>query len=169
MNDQELSRVEEELRAIMLENRLGWVLSQLDTSISHGITEERPLDEQESIESLAVSIRPALPAKARRTGRSGRSQIGTTNRPQTVRERVLNLLSALKRVAIELPIIEQHTLEQLVDTSLDKRAAVRDIRFLPDEDMTDTETVLKRDGNEGGQRRLALGRLLTQLEEQVRS
>lgn len=170
MDDQELSRVEEALRVIMVEAGLSWVLSRLDEAISHGITEERPLDEQESLEEpLTISMRPELTAKTSRSGRSGRLQIGMTNRPQTVRERVLSLLSALERVTIELPTIEQHALARLVDPAAEKQATVRNVRFFPDEDMTDDETVLKRDGNQGEQRRLAFERLLAELKEQVRS
>lgn len=166
MDDRELSRIEDELRAIIAEAGLAWVLSRLEEVISYGVVEDRSIDGYESLK-FSMASEWTEETSGRRVG--GSSRVGITTRPQTVLERVLSLLGALERVTIELPVIEQDTLGRLIGPTGEKQAAARIVRFLPDEDMIGGETSLKISDNEDEQRRLAFGRLLPVLREAVRS
>lgn len=168
MDDQELSRMEVELRGIMAESGLDWVLSRLNEAIPYGIVEERSVDQYDSRQESKLPV-PSLMDEDGTFRHNGRPRLAITSRPQTVQERVLSLLEALERITIELPAIEQDALTSLASVGADEKAAARSVRFSPDEDMRDNETVLKPIDNESELRRTDFERLLSALRQEVRS
>ena len=90
MNDDDAAALSSSLRTILEENRLNWVVSQVDETLDEGITETVEKDSFESEE--------------KGTGRGRRrKQEFFTQRPYDRAEDVLLLLEAARRALIDIP------------------------------------------------------------------
>lgn len=148
MNGVELQRTDQQIRALLMESKLRWVLDEVDQAIAMGVPEERVLrrragrrraeqdldlaaaDRYETV-SLGV-IKTAEREASRQAG-----TLVTTTRPMTIQERVELLFEALRRVLTEVPEIEKETLKTLFATpggDVGQRGAVMSVSFVPSED-----------------------------------
>jgi hypothetical protein len=147
VDDTELLMVEYRLRAAFEGTDLEWVLDEVDTAIAEGIPEERILRRRnrksrprdgdvrtEAAEQYTIlNYREIDPGELEASRKSGTLVI--TTRTMTVRERVLLLLDAVRRVIIEVPSIEAETLHLLKagTVSGDRWSSVHAAVFEPDE------------------------------------
>lgn len=144
MNDEDLLRVEEELRSVLEGSVLEWVLDEVDDAAATGVPEERilrrrrPRGDGASRDPMriaasyeVVSLKGLQPAQIE--GHRKRNSLVISTRPMTVRERVGLLFEALRRVLIEVPDIEVATLMTLFSTpDHDERDGAGSVRFIPD-------------------------------------
>lgn len=167
MDDQELIDLERTIRNIMADIGLNWALTSLDVSISHGVIEEKSVDQYAASTTFEYDIVGAtgLPGETRR--RRGRPRTAIANRPQTVRERVLSLIDTLERVVIELPLVEGETLRRLFEAPDQRQAVARSIQFLPDEDMQDPSLRFNDRARRSYDGNTALVGLISALREEV--
>jgi hypothetical protein len=93
-----------------------------------------------------------------------------TTRPMDARERVEQLLIALRRVLIELPGIEEHTPGLLADSIAGRRTPIRAVRFQPmDADRARREEAHQLTWPAEPERLEQLDRVLDDLAAEVRS
>lgn len=150
MHDSELRRVDRELRGLLAGTDLQWVLDEVDEAIADGVSEERILHHRRGKgrrggerreEDLRVAASEDYTVARAEGGELEASRRGgalvITTRPMTLRERVLLLLEAVRRVVIELPEIEEETLMVLRRTPADEelRAPVETVAFEPEEEQ----------------------------------
>jgi hypothetical protein len=124
VDEAELLLVENQLRALLEGTDLEWVLDEVDTAIAEGIPEERILRRRprkgspardrwsDAAEQYMVLDYRQIDAGEIEASRKSGTLVITT-RTMAVRERVLLLLDAVRRVVIELPVIEAETLRLL--------------------------------------------------------
>lgn len=129
---------EEQIRAVVREADLGWILTAVDEAIGAGVSEEvgiidRGRRHDQQAEGLASTsdfreVRIATREKATRTVTKNRPMIGT--------ERLELLLAALGRYLIDVPAIHEGLVEEInahADPE-DPHGIVETIHFQPDED-----------------------------------
>ncbi|TCC16280.1 hypothetical protein [Kribbella sindirgiensis] len=149
MDDAELLQIEEQLRTLLEGTDLEWVLDEVDEAIAEGVPEEgilrrrprkaRPPREQDlwsdaAEEYMILNLRQIESGELEASRKSG--TLVVTTRPMTVRERVLLLLDAVRRVIVELPAIEAETLDLLQaepGRSVDYERTVTAVVFEPEE------------------------------------
>ncbi|GAB2845414.1 hypothetical protein [Lentzea nigeriaca] len=171
MDQTELVQLEAELRGIATEAQLGWVLAQVDEMVAQGVAEDQSEEDflsKERVDSWSAFDVNAPALKSVKPG-SSRTSAAVVNRPWTVRERVLTLLEALRRVLVELPLIEQDTLSRLSDISTDKVASVQRVTFEPDMDVIGSEKQLVNASEESRLQQAKIKRLLDDLRGEVES
>jgi hypothetical protein len=134
MDELELRRIDRELRGLLEGTDLEWVLDEVDEAIANGVAEERILQRRrgkgrqarrgpegwegpEGRGDLRVAALQDYTVARAEGGELEASRRGgtlvITTRPMILRERVLLLLDAVRRVFIELPEIEAETLTEL--------------------------------------------------------
>jgi len=144
-----LLRIEIRLRALLEETDLEWVLDEVDEAIAEGVPEEgilrrrpqkgrRPREQDlwaDAAEDYTILHSRQIDSGELEASRKSGTLVITT-RPMTVRERVLLLLDAVRRVVIELPAIESETLDLLKAESgrgVEDRGGIEAAVFEPEE------------------------------------
>ncbi|WP_030440388.1 hypothetical protein [Actinoplanes subtropicus] len=115
---EELVHVERELRGLLTENGLGWVLASVDDALTEGILQEKTIErprrrrQRETVHYQgtmgdAVDVEYVLAEPGFRAGSAGGSRAdsdtGITVRPYSARERLLLTIESTQRVIAELP------------------------------------------------------------------
>ncbi|MFB9831557.1 hypothetical protein [Actinoallomurus acaciae] len=183
MDDLELRRVDRGLRGLFEGTDLEWVLNEVDEAIADGVSEERILQRRrgkgrqrrEGREDFrAAASEDYTIARAEGGEREASRRGGTlviTTRPMTLRERVLLLLDAVRRVVIELPEIEAETLAALRPATTDEglRLIAETVVFEPEEGLqgrrSDRRTTLTE--RISRERREAASALFARVREEV--
>jgi len=133
MRDDELAEVEAQLRGLIEEMGLPWVLDAVDRSITEGVSEERVLRRRRTPQhDHEPPVYETVVGSEREFRAASRSEtLVITTRPMTARERVEQFLIALRRILLELPDIEGHTLALLSDSDAERRTPVETVAFHP--------------------------------------
>ncbi len=117
MNPDELAAFENQLRALVADHGLGWVLVSVDEAVADGVLQERTLqkprrarrtepvfyettgvvDVEEPIATVALS------SGDRAHGQGASGDVGVTVRAYTTQERIALLIESVQRVVVELP------------------------------------------------------------------
>ncbi|MFI9270202.1 hypothetical protein ACIGXM_05745 [Kitasatospora sp. NPDC052896] len=145
MNEFELRQTEQALREVLSGSALEWVLNEVDAAIAEGVAEEKVLrrrnrsgQQRRAAEgSLYEALERSLVSAEEYEASRKRGSLVITTRAMTVLERVELLLQALRRVLVEVPLIEEETLKSLMAAPADEagqRAAAEGVSFEPEED-----------------------------------
>ncbi|WP_305779812.1 hypothetical protein [Nocardia nova] len=145
MDSDQLLAVEDEIRSMISDSSLAWLLDEVDDAIAAGIPEEKLLrrqrravgrSDQEAEAALYKVIDTASVHDAEYETSRKQGTLVIATRPMTDQERVEVLLEALRRVLVELPEIELETLRTLreVPESDDgDRSAAETVTFVPED------------------------------------
>ncbi|MEV4399997.1 hypothetical protein [Nonomuraea sp. NPDC049607] len=170
--------LEQQLRTLLAEAGLSWVLQQVDDAVAEGNSEEVRLKAQRArprgrygdeeaifIHDEVVYERVSIPSHREPDG----ARIHITTRPYTTAERVQLLIAALRRLLIDLPRVQQ---EQVKLLSLHQGDAprVEGIQFLRDEGTSraSTEITILPQSSDSMVSEDTLLVLLTAIEAKVR-
>lgn len=186
MDEAELRRVEEELREVLRDTVLAWVLDDVDAAIAAGVPEEKILrrrpqrrgdDARDATPALAaaryeVVDRIVLGFGEYEASRK-RGTLVIATRAMTDHERVQLILDALQRVLVELPEIELETLKMVQNEpegDIGTRGVAEGVTFEPDESASyrRSRTELLADRLPGEQRDRISG-LLADVGREARS
>jgi hypothetical protein len=184
LNEDELLRIEQELRNVILGSHLEWILDEIDAAVAAGVPEEKVLQRRSRRRGAGTSPqhgRLDVPyitvqmnvAERDREALEKNGALVITTRPMTTRERVELMNTALQRVLVELPMIEEETLKILHNPSEEERGSrtpVTRIRFVPDEEINrrserESELSVRQSEEEQSQLRL----LFTEVSAEVGS
>jgi hypothetical protein len=192
VDQNELIRLEALLREILEGSSLEWLLDEVDSAVAVGVPEEKLLQrrtrgggEEWSVadevgeQALAQELRVS-PTDSRRSRhgaayenakRKGTLVIST--RPMSAAERVGVLIEALRRVLVEVPVIEAEALKTLVTVQEEagEREAAATVTFAPEQGPPQRRSkqpieLSDRYVDEG---RMRLEQLLRLVETEVRS
>lgn len=168
MREDELSRLEEQLRQELITSGFEWLMDAVDESVAAGVPQEKllrrrrqvrrqesPFDGADYEEPEYTAVSEYTQRQYRAGQRSGSVVIST--RPMDARERVEQLLDALHRMFVELPDVEESTLAILGEGD-ERRSPVRSIAFVaPDGERRGAgrETVLSRERAMSSRRNIA--------------
>jgi hypothetical protein len=138
LDERELADLEAAIREIIASVGLQWILNDVDTAISEGVLQEKPVITRHQRRQTSAGYEKidffGPPEKEENRSHSTVS----TNIPYNRRQRVELLLTALKRAVSELPAIQEETVKTLnqVEGSDQAHAApsVQAVRFLPEDD-----------------------------------
>jgi hypothetical protein len=152
MDDVEAAEIELELRAMILDAGLTWVLEEVDEALAEGFVE--------------VTDKPSVrTSKARDIGKVEALSSGTLNRrrdekirPYTPTERTFLLIDAIRRA-----VVETAALEQQLTSSLKELADADEVRFAVEPDDRRSEFTVG--GDERMSRADELAAALTGLKE----
>lgn len=111
MDAEQLSELEERLRSFANEHGMSWVVDELDEAISLGLFERRELRPSSS---KGKTVYNEVPKVATGTGRK-RAEEFVSRRPLTPEEQVQLLLSALRRVLVDLDQVAAASVTNLND------------------------------------------------------
>jgi len=192
VNPDELIRLEGSLREILDGSSLEWLLDEVDSAIAVGVSEEKLLQRRARGSGEEWNVTDELDGQAlvqelrAPTGDSRRSRHGAayesakrkgtlviSTRAMSVEERVGVLIEALRRVLVEVPVIEAETLKTLVtvEEEVGEREGASTVIFAPEQGPPQRRSkqpieLTDRYVDEG---RIRLERLLRQIEAEVRS
>lgn len=172
MQDEELATLEADLRSVLTDAGLQWVLDEVDRSIADGLPQERILRRrrrtraeptEDDYAKFYEAAEPADEQDARAAKRAGTLVI--TTEPYTPRQRLQALLLAVRRISIDLPQIEGAAVAILGSTGpRDGRPPAHSLSFrseAPDDPrdrtVTSTRSTVSHD----------LARVITTLEQLV--
>ncbi|MCC3314882.1 hypothetical protein [Nocardia africana] len=159
MDSHQLLAVETEIRSVISDSSLAWLLDDVDDAIAAGIPQEKVLrrrrgavqqSEDADVALYQVFDPEAISSKEYETSRKQGTLVITT-RPMTDAERVEVLLEALRRVLVELPDIELETLRILQEVPRNEEGARRvaeTVTFRPEDEVRPrnrTAIALRRD------------------------
>lgn len=162
MNEAELRRVEQDLRDVVIGSPLEWVLEEVDDAVDAGVPEEKVLRRRSQRGSNSEET--AFVLEAVRYETLSRAEVGdrefslsdkkgtvvVTTRPMTAEERLRLFYDALRRVLVDLPEIEENTLDTLgsvPEEEQGERVQVISVRFAD-----------SGEGARGGEREIQLSR-----------
>lgn len=127
MNVEELASLETELRGLLAEAGLQWILTQVDAAISEGTPEPGETDPPD----VPLFRLPDHLGRGRRTT----PKKAVRSVPYSPRGRMELLISAIEHATAEPPMIHEALFKSLAEGSDDDtRPTAQSIVFLPDED-----------------------------------
>jgi hypothetical protein len=136
----DLAEAERQIREVIQEADLGWILTGADEAIAAGVPEQigiiersnrRSHDPEDELFSLpeVIELRP--------DSRQRPTRVVTRSRPMNGQERIELLLTALHRYLIDVPAVHDGLVQE-INASADLRRedqVVQTIRFEPDSDL----------------------------------
>lgn len=173
MDNEEFIRVEEEIRSIIAEADLQWILTSVDEAISAGISSEKGIIVQQRRRRTSMGSEEFEFARlVEPGGREHPKRVVSTNEPFSPQQRVELFISALGRAITELPSIQEETLKHLAETPNQDSVPVHSLRFMPEEDAVASAGPPEMENLQNAaarQRRIATQRVLDALEAEVNS
>jgi hypothetical protein len=132
MDEHELSQVETELRSILAAANLEWISAGVDDAIHIGISSEKGIIVRQARgwrraigeEEIAIVIEPGSRERPQRTV--------VTNEPFTEQERVDLLISSIRQGLVELPAIQEDTLNLLKGQAEHQNESIGSVQFIPE-------------------------------------
>jgi hypothetical protein len=117
LDNEQLARVEQQIRDAFQDTGLGWILNALDDAIATGFSEEVEIVERHrsqfdnDLERFQIA-ELVEPGTLKRTSRTV-----SANRPLTPRERVDLLTTVLRRLLVDLPTLYDGIIDELNGTT----------------------------------------------------
>ncbi|WP_153040085.1 hypothetical protein [Actinoplanes sp. TFC3] len=147
MNPDELAVFEGQLRALVADHGLGWVLASVDEAVADGILQERTLQkprrarrtEAVFYETMGIiDVEEPIAAAASSTGERSHGQgaggdVGVTVRAYTPQERIALIIESVQRVVVELPEAAAQTRVNLSEAAHEPTEDIV-VKFVGDDD-----------------------------------
>jgi hypothetical protein len=164
MNDQEATRIYENLDTSLRKAGLGWLVDEVAAEIRHGKPEQRKLRVRASDEAEPVLIALEEEGQRRTTARFVGSAEYTPN------ERLNLLLTAIERATVEVAAMEQDTAKLLARSRSPKADETEEINALAFTFKAEQEGSVARESTPDRRRQLlpwstVTGRLIRELKE----
>ncbi|MDF5758432.1 hypothetical protein [Spongiactinospora sp. TRM90649] len=137
--------IERQLRTVLADLGMGWILQQVDEAIQVGVSAQvektvRRRSRSHKAESAwfeTVRQDDLVEVELPRSGPRSKEPPRLTTRAMSTEERVLLLISALRRILAEVPKIEAEQMTLLGVQGAHQEVRIERVRFLPDEDVVD--------------------------------